>query len=270
MSNQTNQVKLSLSGNVVPISAPYHHKEKGQSEPSAEVCPITQRVVLISSRPSEIHELVRSLSERCFDVLVFHRFEPDIQFSLAADLIVFDMTTDSDEHVYTEYKTLFGEQFEGVPSLLLVNEQMISEHEDELMEEELLIWPAREKEVIYHVNRLIRSGSKDKLLSGADQSIHRTVYKDLWIDRSKMTVHQNQAPVDLTKTEYELLLKLIDGKGSVISREMMMNDIWGTHFLGGSNVVDVHVKSLRKKLGDSPTSPKYIVTVRGVGYRLAD
>jgi two-component system, OmpR family, alkaline phosphatase synthesis response regulator PhoP len=56
----------------------------------------------------------------------------------------------------------------------------------------------------------------------------------------------------------------------VLSREELLSEVWGTSFLGGSNVVDVHIKSLRKKLGDNATNPTYITTVRGVGYRLAD
>ncbi|WKL05028.1 helix-turn-helix domain-containing protein [Paenibacillus amylolyticus] len=61
----------------------------------------------------------------------------------------------------------------------------------------------------------------------------------------------------------------MDAKGAVISREEMLSDIWETDFTGGSNVVDVHIKSLRK-IGHNASSPQYIVTVRGVGYRLAD
>lgn len=98
----------------------------------------------------------------------------------------------------------------------------------------------------------------------------RILFKDIWIDRGKMTVQQGERQLHLTRREYDLLLKLIDAQGRVISREQMMHDIWETDFVGGSNVVDVHVKSLRKKLGDCAVASRYIVTVRGVGYRLAD
>ncbi|MNJ82269.1 Alkaline phosphatase synthesis transcriptional regulatory protein PhoP [compost metagenome] len=65
-------------------------------------------------------------------------------------------------------------------------------------------------------------------------------------------------------------MKLLDHEGSVLSREELLADVWETSFTGGSNVVDVHIKSLRKKLGDRAVNPTYIATVRGVGYRLAD
>ncbi|WP_162238614.1 helix-turn-helix domain-containing protein, partial [Paenibacillus sp. A3] len=62
---------------------------------------------------------------------------------------------------------------------------------------------------------------------------------------------------------------LLEAQGAVMSRDEIMNRIWGSSFVGGSNVVDVQGKSLRKKLGDNPAAPKYIATVRGVEYRLA-
>lgn len=95
-------------------------------------------------------------------------------------------------------------------------------------------------------------------------------YKDLKLDTKKMAVFRGSLPIPLTKTEYELLLHFIQSDGQVMTRENMMEDIWGSPFFGNSNVVDVHVKGVRRKLGDSASSPMYIKTVRGVGYRLAD
>ncbi|MMZ65653.1 Alkaline phosphatase synthesis transcriptional regulatory protein PhoP [compost metagenome] len=106
--------------------------------------------------------------------------------------------------------------------------------------------------------------------AGQQATSRRTVFKDIWIDQDRMTVQLSEQSISLTKTEYDLLLMLIEAQGRVISREQMMKEIWDTDFAGGSNVVDVHVKSLRKKLGDSASAPKYIATIRGAGYRLAD
>nr|WP_245339339.1 winged helix-turn-helix domain-containing protein [Paenibacillus shirakamiensis] len=85
-----------------------------------------------------------------------------------------------------------------------------------------------------------------------------------------MSVYRSGAKIELTKTEYDLLVKLLLSEGAVQTREDLLSDIWETSFLGGSNVVDVHIKSLRKKLGDRASEPSYITTVRGVGYRMAD
>nr|WP_237690582.1 winged helix-turn-helix domain-containing protein [Paenibacillus caui] len=85
-----------------------------------------------------------------------------------------------------------------------------------------------------------------------------------------MAVYRKGEQIDLTKTEYDLFVQLLESEGSVMTREDLLSAVWGTTFLGGSNVVDVHIKSLRKKLGDRAASPEYIATVRGAGYRLAD
>ncbi|MNE66545.1 Transcriptional regulatory protein WalR [compost metagenome] len=95
-------------------------------------------------------------------------------------------------------------------------------------------------------------------------------FKDIRIDLKKMTVERAEQRIDLTKTEYDLLLHFVSSDGSVLSRESLLDTVWGLQFFGGSNLVDAHIKSLRKKLKDSAVSPKYIVTVRGAGYRLAD
>jgi two-component system alkaline phosphatase synthesis response regulator PhoP len=95
-------------------------------------------------------------------------------------------------------------------------------------------------------------------------------FKDIQIDLRRMRVTRGGQRIELTKTEYDLLLHFVSSDGSVLSRENLLDTVWGMQFYGGSNVVDVHIKSLRKKLKDSAVSPRYIVTVRGAGYRLAD
>ncbi|RCX19188.1 two-component system alkaline phosphatase synthesis response regulator PhoP [Fontibacillus phaseoli] len=234
-----------------------------------EVCPVTQRVILVSPYPGGIHELVRDLSEGCFDVLVFHHWEQGIRNAQTADLLIFDLTPFQDAEEVAPVKSLVLEAG-NVPSLLLVNERLLPKLDQGLMNQELLVWPARPGEINYHAQRIIRSGAQrspaSRLLTGTSPAI----FKDLWIDRKKMSVYRNGAKIALTKTEYELLVKLLEREGTVLSREDLLAEIWGTSFLGGSNIVDVHIKSLRKKLGDRAVNSMYIATVRGVGYRLAD
>lgn len=139
-----------------------------------------------------------------------------------------------------------------------------------LRNQELLVWPARPVEIVYHAQRIIRNSGPRPLSSRLLTGTSPAIFKDLWIDRKKMTVYRGGIKIELTKTEFELLIKLLEHEGTVLSREELLSEVWGTTFLGGSNVVDVHIKSLRKKLGDNASRPTYITTVRGVGYRLAD
>ena len=74
--------------------------------------------------------------------------------------------------------------------------------------------------------------------------------------------------VDLTPKEYELLVLLLRNAGTVVARETAMDEVWDDpDMVGGSKTLDVHVSSLRRKLGDDPGDPRFITTVRGVGFR---
>ncbi len=242
-----------------------------QTVPSNEplYCPTTRRIILISSVPGVVHGVVRTLSDACFDVLVFHRWEPEVQRHLGSDLLIYDLTaTDPRSELLNIRHDLEHEYMKDTPVMYVVQDRMSVHANDLLPSEEVLIWPLASSQMVHDIERMI---VRHPVVSRqAAQTSRRTVFKDIWIDRDKMLVYKEENPLNLTKTEYDLLLKLIDAQGKVISREQMMHDIWETDFVGGSNVVDVHVKSLRKKLDDRPAEPEYIATVRGVGYRLAD
>lgn len=74
--------------------------------------------------------------------------------------------------------------------------------------------------------------------------------------------------LSLTKTEYRLLCEFADHAGAVLSRDQLLERVWGYEYLGDSRLVDAHVRRLRLKVEDQPDDPKLIVTVRGIGYRL--
>jgi len=78
---------------------------------------------------------------------------------------------------------------------------------------------------------------------------------------------QGPKPLDLTFKEYELLCMLVKERGRIVPREELINAIWGFDFVGESRTLDIHVRTLRQKLGDDAEKPKYIKTVRNVGYR---
>ena len=73
--------------------------------------------------------------------------------------------------------------------------------------------------------------------------------------------------LQLTIKEFELLRVLVRESGKVVSREQLMREIWDTVWLGSTKTLDMHISVLRRKLGDDATSPRYITTVRGVGFR---
>lgn len=92
-------------------------------------------------------------------------------------------------------------------------------------------------------------------------------YKDIVINEAKHIVMANDTEVDLTYKEYEILKLLIINRGIVLTRDKLMENIWGYDFEQGNRTVDVHIQSLRKKLGKAG---ECIKTIRNVGYKIGD
>ncbi|MEX2274330.1 MAG: response regulator transcription factor [Actinomycetota bacterium] len=92
--------------------------------------------------------------------------------------------------------------------------------------------------------------------------------RDLVVDPAAREVLVADHRIELTRTEFDLLEALTANPKLVLSRRQLLERVWGPDWYGDDHVVDVHVSSLRRKLGDSADHPKYIRTVRGVGYRL--
>ena len=74
------------------------------------------------------------------------------------------------------------------------------------------------------------------------------------------------APVNLSSKEFELLKILVNHPGQVLTREQLLNLVWGNDFYGDDRTVDVHIRWLREKLENNPSEPRYILTIRGTGY----
>jgi two-component system response regulator RegX3 len=89
------------------------------------------------------------------------------------------------------------------------------------------------------------------------------------LDPKTWSAHKDGEPLELTPREFELLRLLLEHAGEVVTREQVMREVWDTTWLGATKTLDVHMSGLRKKLGDDPASPRYIHTVRGVGFRFA-
>jgi DNA-binding response OmpR family regulator len=92
--------------------------------------------------------------------------------------------------------------------------------------------------------------------------------QDVVVDRAARTVRVGDRDIEPTPKEYDLLVLLLERAGTVVTREQAMAEVWDDpDMVGGSKTLDVHVSALRRKLGDDPSDPRYVTTVRGVGFR---
>ena len=115
-------------------------------------------------------------------------------------------------------------------------------------------------EMVSRVKAVLRRSGKEP----ADQTIR---YSGIEIDKSRYIVKVENRQIDLTPKEYDLLLCLVENPGIVFSREQLLDKIWGLDYLGESRTIDVHINTLRNKLG---SCGKSIVTMHGVGYYLKE
>jgi DNA-binding response OmpR family regulator len=90
----------------------------------------------------------------------------------------------------------------------------------------------------------------------------------LSIDPGAREAHLHDTQVPLTPTELDLLLALASNPRLVLSRRQLIEAVWGSGWVGDERMVDTHIRNLRRKLGDDPTAPRFVRTVRGAGYRI--
>ena len=93
------------------------------------------------------------------------------------------------------------------------------------------------------------------------------VAQDVRVDVAAHRAFRGDDELTLSQKEFDLLVTLIDKAGQVVTREDLMRDVWQTEWMGSSKTLDMHVSWLRRKLGDDAADPRYVTTVRGVGFR---
>lgn len=130
--------------------------------------------------------------------------------------------------------------------------------------DDYVVKPCSPRELLARAGAMLRRPRMNALRNGRRAAI----LGDLEIDTQGRTVHRNGAEVPLTRTEFDILAALAAAPGTAMTRAQIIETVWGPGWFGDEQVVDVHVAAIRRKLNDTPGTPKYVRTVRGIGYAL--
>jgi len=133
--------------------------------------------------------------------------------------------------------------------------------------------PFSVKELISRIKAVLRRTKNSELLNGLDEDINSA--KEINIGNIAMNPLRYEAKIDdeiieLRPREFELLYYLCENAGNIISRDKLFSKVWGYSFAGNSKTLDVHIQRIRERIEVNPKSPKRLITIRGVGYKLND
>lgn len=134
----------------------------------------------------------------------------------------------------------------------------------ELGADDYILKPFSPREVVARVRAVLRR------VEGETTAAQVLQAGELTLDLSKHSVTLRNEPVELTPTEFDLLATLMQNPGRAFTRMQLLDRVQGQTFEGYERTVDAHIKNLRQKIGDSPQTPRYILTVFGVGYKFGE
>lgn len=128
--------------------------------------------------------------------------------------------------------------------------------------DDYVVKPFSPRELVARIQAVLRRGS-----TGSRTTDDTMRFTGLTIDETSREVRSNGEQVELSALEFDLLVALAQRPNRVFTRQQLLERVWGWDYFGVERVVDVHVGNIRKALGDDASDPRYIATVRGIGYK---
>ena len=223
---------------------------------------MNKRILIVEDEKNIVDILSFNLSKEGYETLEAYDGEAGLQLALEQnpDLILLDIMLPGDDG----YTIL--EQLKSMPSVKDVPVIMVTAKEAEFDKvkgleggaDDYITKPFGMMEFVARVKAVLRRSTRQN----EDRELH---YDELYLNVGRHEVRYREEKIDLTRKEFELLQYLLENKGLVMTRNQILCHVWGYDFDGETRTVDVHVRTLRQKLGEAGN---LIETIRGVGYRI--
>ncbi|MCL2463530.1 MAG: response regulator transcription factor [Micrococcales bacterium] len=219
------------------------------------------QVLLAEDDPAIAEPLARALGREGYDVDVQGTGQGTIDGAPGADLVVLDLGLPDMDGL--DVARSIRSAGLATPILVLTAR---AEEVDLVVgldagADDYVTKPFRLAELLARVRALLRRSGNEP----ADEDELRA--QDVRVDVASRRAFQAERELHLTAKEFDLLRVLVAANGAVVGREQLMRDVWGSDPTGSTKTLDMHVSWLRRKLGDDANSPRYVTTVRGMGFR---
>lgn len=179
------------------------------------------------------------------------------------DLILLDWMLPNISGIDLLKKIRSDESLEQIPVIMLTAKNMEEDKLEGLQDgaDDYITKPFSVKEVLARITSVLR-----RYKYTSNEKVEVLKADDIQVNVNKHIVTKNGTEIELTLKEFQILKLLIENRGNVLTRTFLLDKIWGYDYYGETRTLDVHIRNLRKKIGDDDA--KYIETIRGVGYKI--
>lgn len=234
------------------------------------------KVLVVEDEPTLLETLQYSLSRQGYDVVTSSDGAKAIEIARRErpDLVVLDVMLPTLDG-FEVCRILRQEMSAPILMLTARTDEVDKVVGLEVGADDYMTKPFSMRELVARVKALLRRvrlvreemASGEKGEGGDAPNTERLIFPDLTIDLSRREMYFKNQLFHLKPKEFDLLVFLARNRGIVLSRDLILERVWGWDYDGGSRTVDVHVRWVREKIEDDPSNPTRIVTVRGIGYR---
>ncbi|HLM85766.1 MAG TPA: response regulator transcription factor [Solirubrobacteraceae bacterium] len=230
--------------------------------------PTAGRVLLVEDEQSIADPFAQALARNGFEPFIARTAGEALRLAreIGPDVVLLDLTLpDGDgRDVCRELR-----RTSDVPIIMLTARGTVTDRVVglEIGADDYVVKPFAVGEVISRIRAVLRR-ARGTPTAPAPAAV--LTVRDLRVDLEARRAWLAGEELELTRKELDLLARLARDAGKVVSRETLMSEVWDENWFGSTKTLDVHIAGLRRKLGDQPDRPRYIETVRGVGFRCAE